>query len=54
MLTPDKAGAEKIVPYLEFLFYPVPVVCLLGCCAVEELTVNKEGCVYYGWKDCTV
>ena len=54
VLTHERAGAEEIVPYLKAVFYPVPVVCLFGRCAVEEPQINKESCVYYGWKDQTI
>lgn len=53
VLTHERAGAEEIIPYLQYVFWPVPVVCLFGRCAAEEPRINKESCVYYGWKDCT-
>jgi len=51
VLTHERASAEETVPYLEWLFYPAPVVCLFGRCGAEAPIVNKESCVYYGWKD---
>ena len=51
MLTHERACAEEIIPYLKAVFYPVPVLCLFGRCASEEPQINKESCVYYGWKD---
>ena len=52
MLTHESAGAEQIIPYLQFVFFPVSVLCLFGRCAAEEPAINKESCVYYGWKEC--
>ena len=51
MLTHERASAEEIIPYHQYVFFPVPVVCLFGRCAVEEPAINKESCVYYGWKE---
>ena len=52
VLTHERASAEEVIPYLQYIFYPVPVVCLFGRCAVEEPKIKKEHCVYYGWKEC--
>lgn len=51
VLTHEHASAEEIIPYLQWVFYPVPVVCLFGRCGALEPQINKESCVYYGWKD---
>lgn len=52
VLTHERASAEEVIPYLQYLFYPVPVVCLFGRCAAEQPEIRKESCVYYGWKEC--
>ena len=54
MLTHEGATAEETIPYLEWLFWPVPIVCLFGRCATLQPAVNKESAVYYGWKDCSI
>ena len=51
VLTHERASAEEIIPYHQYVFFPVPTVCLVGRCAVEEPAINKESCVYYGWKE---
>ena len=51
MLTHERASHEETIPYLEWLFWPVAVVSLFGRCGAEAPRVNKESCVYYGWKD---
>ena len=51
VLTHERASTEEVIPYLQWVFYPLPVVCLFGRCAAESPTINKESCVYYGWKD---
>ena len=51
VLTHERASAEEILPYVAQIFWPVPVVSLFGRCGAEEPIINKESCVYYGWKE---
>lgn len=51
VLTHERASTEETLPYLQWLFFPVPVVCLFGRCGAEQPQINKESCVYWGWKD---
>ena len=51
VLTHERASAEEVLPYIRRIFYPLPVVCLFGRCAPQSPQINKESCVYYGWKD---
>ena len=51
VLTHERASAEEIIPYLAQIFWPMPIVSLFGRCGAEEPRINKESCVYYGWKE---
>jgi len=51
VLTHERATAEEAVPYLEWLFWPLPIVNLYGRAAVLDPPVRKEEAVWYGWKD---
>ena len=48
MLTHEWASAEETIPYLEWIWWPVPVTALFGRCGPENPRVNKESCVYWG------
>ena len=51
VLTHERASAEETIPYLEWIWWPVPVTALFGRCGPETPRVNKESCVYWGWKE---
>ena len=50
-LTHEKATAEERMPYLSWLFHPVPVHNLVGRTADMEPECSKCFCVWYAWKE---
>ena len=50
-LTHENATAEERMPYLSWLFNPVPVHNLVGRSANMFPLCKKHECVWYAWKD---
>ena len=50
-LTHENATAEERMPYLSWLFYPIPVFNLVGRSANMHPPCKKNECVWYAWKD---
>ena len=50
-LTHENATAEERMPYLSWLFDPVPVFNLVGRSADMFPPCKKHECVWYAWKD---
>ena len=51
-LTHENATAEERMPYLSWLFNPVPVHNLVGRSANMSPPCKKHECVWFAWKDC--
>ena len=51
-LTHENATREERMPYLCWLFSPVPVLNLVGRSAIMNPACNKVHCVWYAWKVC--